>query len=188
MGNFPLTRIALNLSLIVALSIQPVAVDAVTADCSRRCRVSDALTCQGCRCCQVKEVTDRCGCCSSTAQSADPNAGKPSCCSQSEPADQILFVARCGDLDDSDPAYDGSDPDELKATRRSLCLCGKDSQPWSDSSSSSSATELRASLAIGFASSRAADCDSRVSLSIARAEMVPALAHFSQIVLCIWRL
>ena len=192
MGNFPLTRIALNLSLIVALAIQPVAACAVTADCSVRCSESDTVMCPGCGCCEVEKVNDRCCCCSGTAEPAEKKAAKPSCCSHDESSDLSdldVFSPPRADLETPEPACELSDSDESETTLQSLCLCEQNSQPLSDSSPTRPVNESRASLAIRFSGPVGADSDSRLSLSIARdGKDVPALAHFSQILLCIWRL
>ncbi len=192
MGDFPLTRIALNLLLIVALAIQPVAVCAVTADCSVRYSESDTVMCPGCDCCEVEEVNDRCCCCSGTAEAAEKRAARPSCCGHDESpdlSDLDVFGSPRADLETPESVCELSDSDELETTLQSHCFCEQNSQPLSDSSPTRPVNESRASLAIGFDGLIGDDSDSRLSLSIAREGTdVPVLAHFSQIVFCVWRL
>ena len=194
MGNFPLTRIALNLLLIVSLAIQPVAACAFTADCAVRCSGSDTVMCPGCGCCEVEGANDRCCCCSGTAKSSDTEAAKPSCCSHKESAVEDVFGEPSADLETPEPTCKLSDSKDLEAidseaTVQSVCLCEQNSQPLSDTSPRRPVNESRVSLAIGCADQVGDECDGRLSHSVARNSTdVPTLAHFSQIVLCIWRL
>ncbi len=189
MGNFPLTRIALNLSLIVAVAIQPVAACAAVAVCSVRCSASDTRMCLGCGCCEVERANDHCCCCFSTADVEEKERFEPSCCSHDELTDAEVFDFQCSDLERSNTACKLSDAAESETTIQSLCLCEQNSQPLSDSSPTRPVNESRASLAMGFAGPVGADRDGRLSPALARdGTDIAELAHFSQIVLCIWRL
>ncbi len=189
MRNFHLARIAVNLSLIVALAIQPVAACAVAADCSLKCSASDILLCPGCGCCEVEQANDRCCCCSGTAKVVEEEAAKPSCCSRDESADAEVFDASSSDLDTLSTACKLSEPDESELGLQSVCLCDQSSQPLNDPSPPRPANESRTGLAIGYAGPVAADFDDQLSRTAALdATGAPALAHFTQIVLCIWRL
>ena len=114
MGNFPLTRTALNLLLIVALAIQPVAACAVTADCSVRCSESDTFMCPGCGCCEVEQANDRCCCCSGTAKVTETKSAKPSCCSHDQSSDSDVFGAPRADLESPERACEISDSEEFE--------------------------------------------------------------------------
>ena len=86
-GNFHtilmarLTRIAVNLLLIVAITIQPTTVRALQKACSGDC--SSQFTCQGCGSCEVESPAGRCGCCSGhsdVGSNEESNEEIASCC------------------------------------------------------------------------------------------------------------
>jgi hypothetical protein len=82
-----------------------------------------------------------------------------------------------------------SDSDRAEPGVQLVCLCKQDSQPLSDASPTRPVNESRTSLAIGYLGPVGSQVDGLMSLSTAgNGTDVSALAHFSQIVLCIWRL
>ena len=185
MRNFHLTRIAVNLSLIVALAIQPLATCAVTAECSVRCSASDTVICPGCGCCEVEDANDQCCCCTGTAE----GAAEQSCCSHDEMADADVFGPPSADSETPEPPCELSDSDDSQSSVQSLCLCEQNSQPLSDSSPRRPVSEIRTSFAIAHIGPVGADRDHRLSIATARGGTnAIEIAHFSQIVLCIWRL
>ncbi len=71
------TRIAVNLLLIVAITIQPTMVCAFRKACSADCSLQ--FTCQGCGCCEVESPDGHCGCCSGHSD-VSSNEESASCC------------------------------------------------------------------------------------------------------------
>ncbi len=190
MGNFPLTRIALNLSLIVALAIQPVA--AVRGDRrlfgemlgkrhphmsrlwllrSRASERSVLLLLWYSKGCRKRRLP-------SQAAVVTMNRRTRMCSVHLLPIwKRRRRLASCPTRTNPESGV------------QSVCLCEQDSQPLSDSSPRRPVNESRTSLAIGNVGPVGADGDGRLSLSTARdGTDIPTLAHFSQIVLCIWRL
>jgi hypothetical protein len=182
MRNFHLTHIAVNLLLIVALAIQPVAVCMANVECATGCS-DTTFTCHACGCCEVEQVDDRCSCCSGPAE---PNPEEPleaSCCSSQHNAAETTTK----DVDEeSEVAIDSV---ECAAGVRSICLCGLDSQPLSDSAPRRIANENRETLSLGSHNLDEDVCNRRHLLVASKyAADVPVPMHFSQVILCIWRL
>ena len=189
MGNFPLTRIALNLSLIVALALQPMATYGTMAGCWAKCSASDALMCPGCGCCEVQDRNDRCCCCRDTDNAAEKEAAKPSCCSHDESSDSDVSDAPSADSQKHQHVCELSDSKASELGVRSVCACEQNPQPLSESSPTSPVKESRTSQGVGYVGMKGSENGGWLSLSTVRDRTdVSALAHFSQIVFCIWRL
>ncbi len=64
--NFRAIRIAITLSLIVAMTSQPVVgIGFARGNCNSQS--DQQINCQGCGCCEIKQAGDRCCCCKSEA-------------------------------------------------------------------------------------------------------------------------
>ena len=195
MGNFPLTHIAVNLSLIVAMAIQPVAACMVSVDRSASCSERDNFMCPGCGCCEVEQADDRCGCCAQapdelgTANDAEQEASEPSCCSHDESANTESSNVSSDEFDTTAAASKRSEPAESESGVRSVCCCMQSSQPLSDSSPRRPVSENRTSLVVGYVGAVGADADEQqLRPPACNATDIRALPHFSQILFCIWRL
>jgi hypothetical protein len=186
MRNFPITRAAVNLLLIVALAIQPVAVCMANVDCVAVCSNTTTFICQGCRCCEVEQSDDRCCCCSGPAQAEKDHKAEASCCS-SEHDSSAKRDPSTADLDEAPAAAIA--PGENTAGIRSICWCEQDSQPLSDSSPRRPTSENRDSLSL-----ESSDLDegawNRKQLLAATQYGAEVLVptRFSQVILCVWRL
>jgi hypothetical protein len=100
-----------------------------------------------------------------------------------------VIDALSADSETPESASELSMSDASEAGVESVCLCARNAQPLSDSSPIRPVNESRTSLAIGFLGPVGSENDGLMSLSTARnGTGLPAVAHFSQIVLCIWRL
>lgn len=183
MQDFPAIRITVKLLLIVAMAIQPVAPCFAGLDGRTECRASSSFSCRGCGCCHVPSADDLCCCCSTPP---DAKREEPSCCGgkdeaaaeQESSAEQIASSSASQVF-----------PVDSSRQLRSMCMCGADSHPLSDSSPRSRISENRTSVPL-----RCADLDGiDRELGMSRAPNRPGadgfgLAHFSQVLLCIWRL
>jgi hypothetical protein len=178
MRIFRPTHIAVNLLLIVALAIQPVAVCLAGVVGGPACSEPGRFTCQGCGCCEVERPDGRCCCCSGPADAEEVEA---SCCSsnhdsaensEASPEQQTASSIAPGD-----------------AGVRSICLCEQRSPPLSDSSPRRPTTEDRdvVSLESIDLHGYAWNSGRLVAKRQATAPLVPP-SHFAQVMLCIWRL
>jgi hypothetical protein len=182
MRNFHLTHITVNLLLIVALAIQPVAVCMANVECAAG-YTDTTFTCQGCGCCEVERADDRCCCCSGSAEPHPEETLEPSCCRSKHKAPE----SPTEDVDEkSEAAIDSVDG---AAGVRSICLCGRDSKPFNDSAPRRIANENRETLSLGSHNLDEDVCNRRHLLVASKyAADVPVPMHFSQVILCIWRL
>lgn len=181
MRNFHLTHIAVNLSLIVALAIQPVAVCLANVDGGSDCSETGTVMCQGCGCCEVDRADDRCCCCSSAVEPEAKEEVEPSCCSGKHDA-----------ADESEVSTEQESPPSIvpiDAGVRSICLCEQQSQPLSDSSPRRTTSENRDVVSLESPDLDGCGWSSENLIAKGRAESASAArSHFSQVVLCIWRL
>ena len=76
-----LIRTVVNLSLIVAMMIQPGMALVFASDCGAEC--ASGFMCEGCGCCEVASPTEKCGCCGGGEQDGDGSC----CMSTSEPVE-----------------------------------------------------------------------------------------------------
>ena len=181
MRNFHLTHIAVNLSLIVALAIQPVAVCLANVGGGSGCSETGTVMCQGCGCCEVDRADDRCCCCGGPAESAEKEEVEASCCSEKQ-----------NDHDkkkSSSEQRSVSSMETVDAGVRSICLCEQQSQPLSDSSPRRTTSENRDLVSLESTDLDGCGWNFENLVAKGQTESVPAArSHFAQVVLCIWRL
>lgn len=185
MRNFQPIHIAVNLCLIVAMTIQPVTACLVGAGEASGCAAIEqgSFTCGGCGCCQVETESDRCCCCAS-AEKAKPKApAKHSCCSSSDEAQPESKVTG----QPTNPDVESIEPFEGEI--RSVCLCEQSSQPLPDPSPRRSSSENRDTLSVQLADVCGSSWDALRTLASSQQRECGTLSrHHSQVVLCIWRL
>jgi hypothetical protein len=181
MRNFHLTRIAVNLLLIVALAIQPVAVCLADVGGGSGCSETGTVTCQGCGCCEVERADDRCCCCSGAAEPEAKEEVEPSCCSGTHHAADESEVSTG---QESAPSIAPIDTGV-----RSTCLCQQESQPLSDSSPRRPTNENRDLVSLDSSDRDESGWNSEHLIAKRLAEAEPAApSRFAQVMLCIWRL
>lgn len=209
------THIAVNLLLIVALTMQPGLAYAVQQDCSAG--IAAGFICQGCGSCKVRLERARCSCCGieasgdqdaccgdsdqhygrhkggDSAVTSDPFAGmKP----EEGPTPQNALPENRSPQDSEQPQNaerpSGDDRGQLRAANVAAlmagCHCVTAPEPFDAPVPRSSAPELRDILTVDICF-----CDDAVLT--ARPPLAAAfdvadrhvVAHFSQIVFCIWR-
>ena len=199
-----LTRIAVNLLLIVAITIQPTTVRALQKACSGDC--SSQFTCQGCGSCEVESPAGRCGCCSGhsdVGSNEESNEEIASCCGHGS-ATEHGIASKFEDDPFADmemangPAADDSllrcADDQLATFANSPlvvsgCRCLHAPEVPLAPAPRSPANEVRDLVSLGFASSLIADSKQQLP-SVAAIDDGPpsAILHFAQIELCVWRL
>jgi len=199
-----LTRIAVNLLLIVAITIQPTMVRALQKACSGDC--SSQFTCQGCGSCEVESPAGRCGCCSGhsdVGSNEESNEEIASCCGHGS-ATEHGIASKFEDDPFADmemangPAADDSllrcADDQLATFANSPlvvsgCRCLHAPEVPYAPAPRSPANEVRDLVSLGFASSLIADSKQQLP-SVAAIDDGPpsAILHFAQIELCVWRL
>ena len=195
-----LIRIAVNLLLIVAITIQPTMVRALQKACSGDC--SSQFTCQGCGSCEVESPAGRCGCCSGHSD-VGSNEEIASCCGHGS-ATEHGIASKFEDDPFADmemangPAADHSllrcADDQLATFANSPlvvsgCRCLHAPEVPLAPAPRSPANEVRDLVSLGFASSLIADSKQQLP-SVAAIDDGPpsAILHFAQIELCVWRL
>lgn len=185
MRNFRLTHIAVNLSLIVAMMVQPVAVCFASAGGVSSCTNSqhDSFTCPGCGCCEVETASDRCCCCAGSAKT-EPNAPvKSSCCSSKHESETADVEATT----DTKPSKSVITP--AKSGVKSICLCEQRSQPLPDPSPRRTSSDSRDIISLDVLDFDQNAWDGNASSLVSKHCACTAFSpHYSQIVLCIWRL
>ncbi len=195
-----LTRIAVNLLLIVAITIQPTMVRALQKGCSDDC--SSQFTCQGCGSCEVESPAGRCGCCSGHSD-VSSNEESASCCGHGSTTEHgIASTSEVDPFADMEmangPAADDSllrcSDDQLATfANRPLvvsgCRCLHAPEVPYAPAPRSPANEVRDLVSLGFASSLIADSKQQLpSVSAFDSGPPSAILHFAQIELCVWRL
>ncbi len=175
MRNFRPAQIAVTLSLIVALTFQPVALCLAnaggTGSCSAKSLASDT-----CGCSEVKHAAKDCCCCGN----AEVAVEKPDCCGRKN--DESRSSA-----DDAGQKL-ATSIIPVESGLRTVCLCEQKSQPLRDPSPRRPNNDHRDTIApptsdIGGNSGR----DSALAAS-RYAPDIPPEHRFSQVLLCIWRL
>lgn len=187
-----LTRIAVNLTLIVTIAIQPSMVFALRKACAARC--ASQFTCQGCGGCQVDTSGDRCGCCggNTDVNSDDESA---SCCGHSSVRDDSPFVETeiaNGPVDEQAPScYTAED---LGTSSKSTavetgCHCLHAPETPCAPVPRSPAGEVRDLVSLGLPFSvNAVPREQRLCVRAFGDVLSLAILHFAQIELCVWRL
>lgn len=195
------THIAVNLLLIVAVTMQPSLAYGLQQDCSAG--VSTGYTCQGCGCCKVQAETAKCPCCSGEATKEEGG-----CCGHGH-KNQHRVATFADDPFDGMELQEGPVPvDSVPVEREqpsgertthiqaadlvalaAACHCVTAPEPFNAPVPRSPATELRDVLTVNIAC--VADVATSVqpplsaSFEFARGPIEP---HFSQIAFCVWRL
>lgn len=204
MSHSPLIRTVVNLSLIVALMIQPMVASAALADCAAGCSAN--FTCQGCGCCEVESSTELCGCCGGGKPTDSPEefSSEKSCCSHGDdgipetsvsdtPTVVVQSVFSDCDLTEPTPPISSDGAAVVAAEKHhefhSACLCQQEELPLGDPSPRRPASEDRDEVSLGYAKSNASDFGNHADRrSVARSDVAPSLRQFSQAMICIWRL
>jgi len=187
-SNSPLIRTAVNLCLIAAIVIQPMAIITARGACAQDLQngsYSDANTvCTGCRCCEVDHDGDLCGCCSRIEPGSD------GCCTTmaSKPKVDELF----GEISDVVPEPPRSGDEKLVQDQVALssCMCGIRSEPLAPAPHRVPVPQVRELVVIAYLDHVA----SEAGLSLRPDQLMSRLPigdhspHFSQRFLCIWRI
>ncbi len=173
MKNFRPIRIAVTLSLIVTMMIQPVVSPALASACGAStvkggcCQNQAKSICDGCGCCEVKKPGDHCGCCRGTE----------------EPKSELSDCGHPSPASDSDTAVDSP------AVVKGVCLCTVSNPPMNRGSEREQAREqlqLRSAIVavISF---------DEWGLKRSAPPLFPdaasgANSRFTQLFLCVWRI
>ena len=187
MSNSPLIRIAVNLCLIAAMVIQPMALVAAQGTCAQGgsngscCQAK--TVCHGCKSCEVETDGDLCGCCSG----ADDDAG--SCCTKKkavEPNTDELF----GEISDIVPEPPADQELVEGKIALSSCMCGIRSEPIAPAPHRVPVPQVRELVVIAYLDHIASDAGlsvrpDRLASRLPIGDLSP---HFSQRFLCIWRI
>jgi hypothetical protein len=185
MRNSHVTHIAVNLSLIVALALQPVAVCMANVDCAADCPTASAFKCQGCGCCQVERADDRC--CCGAGQGKNDSQTDTGCrghASDAAPADETDTAAAANSLSVTTLVAIAED-----RSLRSICLCEQGALPLSDSSPRRPTSENRNTVLTVWTDIADWGCRAGTQAAAMRfADGLPLPSHHFQVMLCIWRL
>jgi len=162
-SHFRLIRIVANLLLIVTMMIQPLVACASVSRCAVKSscsfRSDTNITCSGCDSCQVNGLDDLCCCCNDSQSGA-------SCCSLST-----------------------SSTDDSNVELHSACGCSQSLPPLGESSPKKPTNENRDQILPASEFANVAGADDRYPRDlIAVGQSATTLLHFSQRMLCIWRL
>ena len=188
MSNSRLIRIAVNLCLIAAMVIQPMAIVAAQGTCAQgaldgSCCVAETV-CTACKCCEVETGGDLCGCCSGSEDDAGgcctKMAGKPK-------ADELF-----GEISDLVPEPPQSDEELVtqKTALISACMCGVHSEPLAPIPHRVPVSQTRDLVVIAYLD----HVGTEAGHSVRRDAVTSRLPcgnlspHFSQRFLCIWRI
>ncbi|WP_147870568.1 hypothetical protein [Stieleria maiorica] len=186
-------HIAVNLLLIVVVTMQPSLAYVLQQDCSAG--VATGFTCQGCGCCAVQSETAKCPCCSGEATSEEDE-----CCGHGRKNQHHLSTFADDpfegmELQEGPVPVDSEQPTGEHASRiqvaalAAACHCVTAPKPFDAPVPRSPATELREVLTVNIAC--VVDFATSVqpplsgSFEFARRPIQP---HFSQIAFCVWRL
>lgn len=200
-----LVHTAVNLSLIVALLMQPAFAYGTGQGCAAGCR--SGFTCQGCSCCNVQSGSVKCGCCS---RQPPDDQGQGSCCGtvrhRKSPASDVRTIddgppfagvaLQHGAIPEQhekrDQPSEKNDPLGSKfaaPSHSTACNCVRAPNPFGAPSPRSSVTELTDATCLIIVI--VARVDSLAgqplasAISFRHAKVVP---HFSQTSFCVWRL
>ena len=184
MSNSLLIRAAVNLCLIAAMVIQPMAFVAARGTCAQGRCCEGQTVCHTCKCCEVKTDGDLCGCCSGNEEDAG------SCCTKESerPKHDELF----GEISDVVPEPPKSVDEELVQDQVALssCMCGIRSEPFAPAPRRVPGPQVRELIVIAYLDHVTSDA----GLSIRPVQLISRLPigdnspHFSQRFLCIWRI
>lgn len=182
MSNSPLIRIAVNLCLIAAMVIQPMAFVAAQGKCAQGQCCEAKTVCHACKSCEVKTDGDLCGCCSG----GDDDAG--SCCTKKKanPKTDDLF----DEISDIVPESPADQALSEGQTALSSCMCGIRSEPIAPAPQRVPVPQVRELVMIAYLDHVASDAGlpirpDRLASRMPIGDLSP---HFSQRFLCIWRI
>lgn len=194
------TRIAVTLTLIVAITIQPSMAFALGKDCAAGC--DSQFACPGCGGCQVDSAVERCGCCrgQSDIKSAEESThccghkSAESHCTSSAPDERSIADAQtsAGPTAEKSSSHWAAERLRIASYTRaveSVCHCLHSPETPCVPVPRSSASEARdlASFCVGF--SVVADSKKQRPCQCAFVDnLSPANFHFAQIELCVWRI
>ncbi|MCR9206873.1 MULTISPECIES: hypothetical protein [Rhodopirellula] len=188
MNNFPLIRTAVNLCLIAAMVIQPMAFAAARGTCAQG--GADGTCCQGetvchaCNNCEVDADGELCGCCSGA--SADIS----SCCrkmAKATPERDDLF----GEISDVVPAPSSVDNRTVDGDAAlSSCMCGVHSVPFAPSPNRGAVPQNRDLVVIAYLDHIVTQIGMTIRPKVfsSRLPTDDHSPHFAQRFLCIWRI
>jgi hypothetical protein len=185
MQNLHPIHIAVNLCLIVAMAIQPLATCFGGASESSNCAEveQNLFTCHGCGSCDVESDTKRCCCCASAEGVKPKAAAEPGCFRGSDGVRSKTQVADWADktIAKSIEPVDG----EIWQ----VCLCSRSSESLPDPSPRRGTSENRDTLSIDPPDALRAMRDLlRTPARSKQSEFEVRSLHQTQAVLCIWRL
>ena len=178
MRNFHPTQIAVNLLLIVVLAIQPVSICMAQGGFGAGCTDAANSTCSGCGCCDTSGVEDRFCCCRGSAKE---EITEESCCSGHETPSGNDTLNAADEVSAQLVVSDTLVPNPI-------CLCGHDLPPLSDSSPRYPNSENRDTLSTPSQSDGVVSGLHRLLVKSPYSTSVLPMHHYSQVVLCIWRL
>ena len=194
-----LIRTVVNLSLIVAMAIQPGISYGMTKDCETK--RGSGFRCNGCSCCEVSSPSEKCSCCGG----GESAVSETTCCmSRRDASDEAMHSDGILDLKvivistkssagcelNLDPADE--DPEIAESAMElllSTCRCGVESPPLGDSAPSRPTISPREPIAVrsfdlaDIFGGRQPARPVRHDVSLSKAS-----PHCSQILLCIWQL
>lgn len=190
------THIAVNLLLIVALSMQPGLAYALGQDCSAG--VSAGFTCQGCGCCTVQSETAKCPCCSVEATTDDGECcghgqrKRPRVATFADDPFAGMKLQKGPVPEDSEPPCNEDSPqvqaDDVVALA-AACHCVTAPEPFGAPAPRSPTTELREVLNVNIACVGDVSVSEKPPLSgFFEFSRRPIEPHLSQIAFCVWRL
>ena len=195
-----LTRIAVNLFLIVAITIQPTVVFSLKRACSAD-RTSQ-LTCQGCGCCEVETSEDQCECCGGPSKVVVEEESA-SCCGHDGGEDQFSVHATedesCAAIEIIDErvhkvAPSGGADENLDYLSNSLvvdfaCNCLQAPETPHAPVPRSPANEVRDLVSLSFTSRVSVGTRWQLASAPNSADSPPPLGlHYAQVEFCVWRL
>jgi len=171
-----LTRIAFNLSLIVAMAFQPVAVCLASVDCTGGCSQASPA----CGCCHAGRSGNRC--CCGVGKSQSSAQGGSLCCGKADDASVPIETPGADGSSQVNPLLVSAD----ESAARSVCLCEQDASPFGDSGPRRGTIDNRDTVLLAWTA-----LDFSGGKGVPTAPYGPALpvpSHHSQLMLCIWRL
>ncbi len=181
MSKSPLIRTAVNLCLIAAMVIQPMALVAVTGRCAQSQCCEAQTACHGCKCCVLKTEGDLCGCGSGNEEDANSRCTRKF----ERPNHDATF------RDSSDVVCVPQKADEDLVRGRgalSRCMCGIHSEPSTPAPHRDPVPQVRELVEIAYLDHVVKDC----GLSFhpehltSRSSFGHHSRHFSQRFLSIW--
>lgn len=187
MSISPFIRTAVSICLIAALVIQPMAMVAAQGGCDRGaagvCCASDAA-CTGCKCCDVGGEGSLRGCCGDKEAAAD-GCGTPL-------KTRWAVDDSCGEFTAALSEPPARDDDALmpESDAVSACMCGIRSEPAAPLPHRAPELLVRSLVVIAYLDhvDTSGDPSIRPDLVTSRLPIGDISPHFSQRVLCIWRI